>query len=128
MHSFKTVTYKQVSCVFPSNCGTFLQPTLLFNTVFRSPQFKKKSIETPVNLSSTLSKDGLNRPPLKREEPIARATSIEIDTFFETLVESDEIPAILWILPVYAQKFRPKPLDNAWKFLKNSYLMFKYAF
>ena len=59
-HSSKTVTDKQAYWVSPSNSDTFLQPEMLFNIDFRSPQFKKKSIEKHINSSSTVPKDGLN--------------------------------------------------------------------
>ena len=74
----------------PSNSGTFLQPEMLFNIDFRSPQFKKKSIEKHINSSSTVPKDGLNSPPLKRKSPITKATSSEMDIFFENLMKSDK--------------------------------------
>ena len=74
----------------PSNSGAFLQPEMLFNIDFRSPQFKKKSIEKHINSSSTVPKDGLNSPPLKRKSPITKATSSEMDIFFENLMKSDK--------------------------------------
>ena len=58
-HSSKTVTDKQAYWISPSNSDTFLQPEMLFSIDFRSPQFKKKSIEKH-NSSSTVPKDGLN--------------------------------------------------------------------
>ena len=88
---------------------------------FRSPPFKKKSIEKHINSSSTVPKDGLNSPPLKRKSPITEATSSEMDIFFENLMKSDKKPAILRILPGYAEKFRPKSLDTPCKSLKNLY-------
>ena len=87
----------------PSNSATFLQPEMLFNIDFRSPQFKKKSIEKHINSSSTVPKDGLNSPPLKRKSPITEATSSEMDIFFESLMKSDKKPAILRILPGCAE-------------------------
>ena len=63
---------------------------MLFNIDFRSPQFKKKSIEKHINSSSTVPKDGLNSPPLKRKSPITKATSSEMDIFFENLMKSDK--------------------------------------
>ena len=89
-HSSKTVTDKQAYWVSPSNSDTFLQPEMLFNIDFRSPQFKKKSIEKHINSSSTVPKDGLNSPPLKRKSPITKATSSEMDIFFENLMKSDK--------------------------------------
>ena len=100
IHNSKTVTDKQVS---PSNSDTFLQPEMLFSIDFRSLQFKKKSIEKHINSSSTVPKDGLNSPPLKRKSPITEATSSEMDIFFESLMKSDKKPAILRILPRCAQ-------------------------
>ena len=41
--------------------------------------------------------------------------------FFENLMKSDKKPAILWILPGYAEKFRPTSLDTPCKSLKNLY-------
>ena len=108
----------------PSNSATFLQPEMLFNIDFRSPQFKKKSIEKHINSSSTVPKDGLNSPPLKRKSPITKATSSEMDACFENLMKSDKKPAILRILPGYAEKFRPKSLDTPCKSLKNLYSNF----
>ena len=58
IHNSKTVTDKQAYCGSPSNSDTFLQPEMLFNIDFRSPQFKKKSIEKQVNSSPTVPKDG----------------------------------------------------------------------
>ena len=94
---------------------------MLFNIDFRSPQFKKKTIEKHINSSSTVPKDRLNSPPLKRKSPITKATSSEMDIFFENLMKSDKKPAILRILPGYAEKFRPKSLDTPCKSLKNLY-------
>ena len=121
IHNSKTVTDKQTYWVSHSNSGTFLQPEMLFNTDFRFPQFKKKSIEKHINSSSTVPKDGLNSPPLKRKSPITKATSSEMDIFFENLMKSDKKPAILRILPRYAEKFRPKSLATPCKSLKNLY-------
>ena len=45
IHNSKTVTDKQAYWVPPSNSDTLLQPEMLFNIDFRSPLFKKKSIE-----------------------------------------------------------------------------------
>ena len=73
-----------------TDSGTFLQPEMLFNIDFTSPQFKKKSIEKHINSSSTVPKDGLNSPPLKRKSPITKATSSEMDIFFENLMKSDK--------------------------------------
>ena len=42
-----------------------------------------------------------------------------MDIFFENLMKSDKKPAILRILPGYAEKFRPKSLDTPCKSLKN---------
>ena len=104
-----------------SNSDTFLQPEKLFNIDFRS-QIKKRSIEKQISSSSTLPKYGLNSPPLKRKSPITKATSSEIDIIFENLVKSDKKPAILRILPGFAEKFRSSSLHNSWKSLKNLYL------
>ena len=41
--------------------------------------------------------------------------------FFENLMKSDEKPAILRIIPRYAEKFRPKSLAIPCKSLKNLY-------
>ena len=98
IHNSKTVTDKQAYWVSPSNSDTFLQPEMLFNIDFRSPRFKK-SIEKHINSSSTVPKDGLNSPPLKRKSPITKATSSEMDIFFENLMKSDKKPAILQIPP-----------------------------
>ena len=122
IHNSKIVTDKQVYWASPSNSDTFLQPEILFNIDFKSPQFKKKSIEKQINSSSTIQKDGLNSPPLKRKSPITKAMSSEMDIFFENLMKSDKKPAILQILPGYAEKFRPKSLDTSCKSLKNLYL------
>ena len=119
IHNSKTVTDKQAYWVSPSNSDTFLQPEMLFNIDFRSPQFKKKSIEKHINSSSTVPKDGLNSPPLKRKSPITKATSSEMDIFFENLIKSDKKPAILQIRPGCTEKFRPKSLDTPCKSLKN---------
>ena len=121
IHNSKTVTDKQAYCGSPSNSDTFLQPEMLFNIDFRSPQFKKKSIEKHINLSSTVPRDGLNSLPPERKSPITKVTSSEMDIFFENLVKSDKTPAILLILPGYAEKFRPKLLDTPCKYLKNLY-------
>ena len=69
IHNSKTVTDKQAYWVSPSNSDTFLQRQI-------SPQFRKLSIEKHINSSSTLPKDGLNSPPLKKISPITKATSI----------------------------------------------------
>ena len=45
-----------------------------------------------------------------------------MDACFENLMKSDKKPAILRILPGYAEKFRPKSLDTPCKSLKNLYL------
>ena len=45
----------------------------------------------------------------------------EMDIFFEKLMKSDKKPAILQILPGYAEKFRPKSLATLCKSLKNLY-------
>ena len=95
---------------------------MLFYIDFRSPQFKKKkNIEKHINSSSSVAKDGLNSPPLKRKSPLTKATSSEMDIFFENLMKSDKKTAILRILPGYAKKFRPKSLDTPCKSLKNLY-------
>ena len=73
-----------------TDSGTFLQPEMLFNIDFRSPQFKKKSIEKYINSSSTVPKDGLNSPPMKRKSAITKATSSKMDIFFENLMKSDK--------------------------------------
>ena len=44
-----------------------------------------------------------------------------MDIFFENLMKSDKKPAILRILPGYAEKFRPKSLATPCKSLKNLY-------
>ena len=72
---------------------------MLFNVHFRCPQCKRKSIEKHINSSSTIPKDGLNSPPLKRKSPTTKATLSEMDIFFENLMKSDKKPAILQILP-----------------------------
>ena len=121
IHNSQTVTGKQAYWVSPSNSDTFLEPEMLFNIDFRYPQFKKKSIEKYISSSSTVPKDGLNSPPVKRKSPITKSTSSEMDIFFENLMKSDKKPAILRILPGYAEKFRPKSLDTPCKSLKNLY-------
>ena len=121
IHNSKTVTDKQTYWVSHSNSGTFLQPEMLFNTDFRFPQFKKKSIEKHINSSSTVPKDGLNSPPLKRKLSITKATSSEMDIFFENLMKSDKEPTILRILPGYVEKIRPKSLETPCNSLKNLY-------
>ena len=90
IHNSKTVTGKQAYWVSPSNSDTFLEPEMLFNIDFRSPQFKKKSIEKYINSSSTVPKDGLNSPPMKRKSAITKATSSKMDIFFENLMKSDK--------------------------------------
>ena len=120
IHYSKTVTDKQAYWASPSNSGAFLQPEMLINIDFRSPQFKK-SIEKHINSSSTVAKDGLNSPPLKRRSPLVKVTSSEMDIFFENLMKSDKKSAILRILPGYTEKFRPKSLDTPCKSLKNLY-------
>ena len=45
-----------------------------------------------------------------------------MDIFFENLMKLDKKPAILWILPGYAEKFRQKSLDTPCKSLKNLHL------
>ena len=98
---------------------------MLFNIDIKSPQFKK-NIEKHINSSSTILKDGLNSPTLKRKSPINKATSSEMDIFFGNLMKSDKKRAILWIHPEYAEKFRPKSLDTSRKSLIRFF--FKYAF
>ena len=120
IHNSKTVTDKQAYWVSPSNSDTFVQPVILFNIDVRYPQLKTKSIEKDIYSSSTLPKDGLNSPPLKRKSPIAKATLSEMDIFFENLVKSDKPPAILRILPRHAEKFRPKSLHSPRKSLKET--------
>ena len=117
----KTVTHKQACWVSCSNPHAFLQPEILFSIDFRSPQFKKKSIEKHIYSSSIVSKVELNSSPLKRKSPITKPTSSEMDILFEYLMKSDKKPAILRILPGYAEKFRPKSLDTPCKSLKNFY-------
>ena len=112
IHNSKTVTDKQAYWVSPSNSDTFLQPEMLFNIDFRSPQFKKKSIEKHINSSSTGPKDGLNSPPLKRKSPITKAMSSKMDILFENLIKSNKKPAMLWILLEHAKKFRQKSFDT----------------
>ena len=90
IHNSKIVTDKQVYWASPSNSDTFLRPEILFNIDFKSPQFKKKSIEKQINSSSTIQKDGLNSPPLKRKSPITKVMSSEMDIFFENLMKSDK--------------------------------------
>ena len=87
IHNSETVTDKEVYWVSPSNCDTFLQPEMFFNIDFRSPQFKKKSIEKLLNSSSTLPQDGLNSPPLKRKSPITKGHQVKWIDFFEKLNE-----------------------------------------
>ena len=122
IHNSKTVSDKQAYWVSPSNSDTFLQPAMLFNIVFKFPQFKKKSIEKRANSSPTVPKDGLNSPPLKRKSPITKATSSEMDIFFKNLIKSDNKPAMLWIFPGYAEKFRSKSFDTPCKSFNNLYL------
>ena len=98
---------------------------MLLNIDIKSPQFKK-SIEKHINSSSTILEDELNSPTLIRKSPITKATSSEMDIFFENLMKSDKKPAILWIHPGYAEKFRPKSLDTPRKSLIR--FLFKYAF
>ena len=90
IHNSQTVTGKQAYWVSPSNSDTFLEPEMLFNIDFRYPQFKKKSIEKYISSSSTVPKDGLNSPPVKRKSPITKSTSSEMDIFFENLMKSDK--------------------------------------
>ena len=77
----RTVTDKQAYLASPSNSDTFLQPEMFFNIDFRSAQFKKKSIEKHINSSSTVPKDGLNSPPLKKKPTLTKATSSEMHVF-----------------------------------------------
>ena len=119
IHNSKAGTDKQASWVPISNSDAFLQPEMLFNIAFRSPQFKKKSLEKHINSSSTIPKDGLNSPLLKRKSPVTKATSREMNIFFENFMKSEKNPAILLILPGYPEKFRPKSLDTPCKSLKN---------
>lgn len=108
----------------PQNSETFLQPEMLFNVDFRSSHFKKNSIENHINPSSTLPQDGIKSPQLKRKSPIetTKATSNEMNIFFQTLMKSDKKPEILWILPGYTKKFWSKSLKSPCKSLKNLYL------
>ena len=122
IHNSKTVSDKQAYWVSPSNSDTFLQPEMLFNIDFRSPQFKKKSIEKHINSSSTVPKDGLNSPPLKRKSPITKATSSEMEIFFKNLIKSNKKPAILLIFLGYAEIFRSKSFDTPCKSFNNFYL------
>ena len=47
------------------------------------------------------------QPSTERKTPITRATSSEMDIFFENLMKSAKKPAILRTLPEYAEKFTP---------------------
>ena len=87
IHNSKKVTDKQAYWLSPSNSDTFLQPEMLFNIDFRCPQFKKKRIEKLISSSSTLPNDELSSPPMKKKSPITKATSSEMDSFFEKINE-----------------------------------------
>ena len=68
-----------------------------------------------------LEKECVNVNTSKWAGNLSKGTSSEMDIFFENLMKLDKKPAILWILPRYAEKFRLKSLATPCKSLKNLY-------
>ena len=93
IHSSKTVTDQKAYWVTPSNNAS-LQPQELINIDFRSPQLKRKCIETALITSPTNHLHQLNLPPKKKiliEEP----SENKVSTFYLSLMQSEKKPLLL---------------------------------
>ena len=89
----KTVTDQKAYWVTPSNNAS-LQPQELINIDFRSPQLKRKCIETALITSPTNHLHQLNLPPKKKiliEEP----SENKVSTFYLSLMQSEKTLLLL---------------------------------
>ena len=119
IHSSKTVTDQKAYWVTPSNNAS-LQPQELINIDFRSPQLKRKCIETALITSPTNQLHEKNLPP-KKKIMIEKPSENELSTFYSSLMQSEKKPAILRILPGFADKFKPDVIQYENKLLTKSY-------
>ena len=88
IHSSKTVTDQKAYWVTPSNNAS-LQPQELINIDFRSPQLKRKCIETALITSPTNQLHEKNLPP-KKKIMIEKPSENELSTFYSSLMQSEK--------------------------------------
>ena len=118
IHTSKTVTDQKAYWVtLPIN--TSLQPQELINIDFRSLQLKRKCIETALITSLTNHLHEKNLP--KKKILIEKPSETELSTFYSSLMQSEKNPAILGILPGFADKFKLDAIQYGEKLLIKLY-------
>ena len=88
IHTSKTVTDQKAYWLTPSN-NTSLQPQELINIDFRSPQLKRKCIETALITSPTNHLHEKNLPP-KKKILIEKPSETELSAFYSSLMQSEK--------------------------------------
>ena len=88
IHFSKTATDQKSYWVTPSNNAS-LQPQELINIDFRSPQLKRKCIETALITSPTNQLHEKNLPP-KKKIMIEKPSENDLSTFCSSLMQSEK--------------------------------------
>ena len=112
IHFSKTVTDQKAYWVTPSN-NTSLQPQELINIDFRSPQLKRRCIETALITSPTNHLHEKKPSPAKENWEEDKWNWVE-----HILKQSEEKLAIHRILPGFTDKFKPDAIQYENKLLK----------